>query len=437
MELRAEWRARDFERKLYLLTNDVEAMAVLLASEKTPDSGLFDRFAARSHQTGDPLQRLIWAPRVIRGGPKPDAATQPGGSLPEEGGSDTFPVELEHAFVQFKHGADPDLAANPGWRSVMERSRDEARPLSTVPTPLFGTAELGYRIVWPVYEDGIVPEAVADRRARLRGFVAGSFTIDGVLNAALRDTPPVIEAIYFFVGRPTFPAKPMAIYSPSPGFVTQGGPLVPAAIPSGSLRLTRFLEVFGQKWTLIFDFDRSVLAPLRSSGGWAFSAGVLLLTAILLAYLAREQGYRRKVESTVAERTAELSLANSSLSQEIEERRRSEQLAKESEERLSRAQSLAHMGSISVNLQTEKTDWSEEIYRIFGVSRETFVPSMDNYLRVVHPDDRATVRAIQEQVRQGINPQPMEYRIIRPTARSDRYTERARSFGTGPVIPCM
>jgi hypothetical protein len=71
--------------------------------------------------------------------------------------------------VQFKHGADPDLAANPGWRSVIERSRDEARPLSTLPTPLFGTAELGYRIVWPVYEDGIVPEAVADRRARLRG----------------------------------------------------------------------------------------------------------------------------------------------------------------------------------------------------------------------------------------------------------------------------
>jgi signal transduction histidine kinase/ActR/RegA family two-component response regulator len=35
-------------------------------------------------------------------------------------------------------------------------------------------------------------------------------------------------------------------------------------------------------------------------------------------------------------------------------------------------------------------------------------------MRMVHPDDRATVRAIQEQVRPGINPQPMEYRIIRP-----------------------
>jgi len=84
------------------------------------------------------------------------------------------------------------------------------------------------------------------------------------------------------------------------------------------------------------------------------------------------------------------------------------------EQRLSRAQSLAQMGSICVNLQTEKTDWSDEVYRIFGVSRETFVPSMDNYLRMVHPDDRATVRAIQKQVRQGINPKPMEYRIIRP-----------------------
>src|SRR5260370_34282055 len=84
------------------------------------------------------------------------------------------------------------------------------------------------------------------------------------------------------------------------------------------------------------------------------------------------------------------------------------------EQRLSRAQSIAQMGSICVNLQTEKTDWSDEVYRIFGVSRETCVTSMDNSLRMVHADDRATVRAIQKQVRQGINPKPMEYRIIRP-----------------------
>jgi PAS domain S-box-containing protein len=80
---------------------------------------------------------------------------------------------------------------------------------------------------------------------------------------------------------------------------------------------------------------------------------------------------------------------------------------------LNRAQRLAHLGSICVNLRTEETDWSDEVYRIFGVSRDTFVPSRVNYLQMVHPDDRATVDDIQKQVRQAINPQSMEYRIIR------------------------
>jgi len=46
-----------------------------------------------------------------------------------------------------------------------------------------------------------------------------------------------------------------------------------------------------------------------------------------LAYLAREQGYRRRVESRVAERTAELRTANETLALEVDARRKaSEQL---------------------------------------------------------------------------------------------------------------
>jgi PAS domain S-box-containing protein len=55
-----------------------------------------------------------------------------------------------------------------------------------------------------------------------------------------------------------------------------------------------------------------------------------------------------------------------------------------------------------------------ESYRIFGVSRETFVPSTENFLQLVHPDDRAIVLATRDQIRQGICPPAYEYRIIRP-----------------------
>src|SRR5437773_5476574 len=78
---------------------------------------------------------------------------------------------------------------------------------------------------------------------------------------------------------------------------------------------------------LVFDFAPSVLAPLRSPGTWGFPAGILVLTALLLAYLAREQRYRREVESRVAERTIELRTANDALALEVDARRKaSEQL---------------------------------------------------------------------------------------------------------------
>ena len=91
-----------------------------------------------------------------------------------------------------------------------------------------------------------------------------------------------------------------------------------------------------------------------------------------------------------------------------------EQALSKSEEQLKRAQRLAHMGSDLRNLRTDEAEWSDETYRIFGVSRETYIPSTENFLRMLHPDDRPTVLATRAQIRQGICPKPFEYRIIRP-----------------------
>jgi PAS domain S-box-containing protein len=90
-----------------------------------------------------------------------------------------------------------------------------------------------------------------------------------------------------------------------------------------------------------------------------------------------------------------------------------EQALSKSEEQLKRAQRLAHMGSDLRNLRTDEAEWSDETYRIFGASRETFVPSTENFLQMLHPDDRPTVLATRAQIRQGICPKPFEYRIIR------------------------
>ncbi len=85
-----------------------------------------------------------------------------------------------------------------------------------------------------------------------------------------------------------------------------------------------------------------------------------------------------------------------------------------SKEHLARAQRIAPMGSDLRNMRTDEAEWSDETYRIFGVSRDTYIPSTANFLRMLHPGDRALVLATRDKIKNGICPDSFEYRIIRP-----------------------
>src|SRR6266851_4094604 len=99
---------------------------------------------------------------------------------------------------------------------------------------------------------------------------------------------------------------------------------------------------------------------------------------------------------------------------DITDRKEAERRLRESEERLKRAQRLGQMGSNLSDVRTGAVEWSDETYRIYGVSRDTFVPSGPTILEMIHPDDRAQVSASMAQRRQGIAPAPFEYRLVRP-----------------------
>jgi PAS domain S-box-containing protein len=83
-----------------------------------------------------------------------------------------------------------------------------------------------------------------------------------------------------------------------------------------------------------------------------------------------------------------------------------------SEGLLKRAQRLAHIGSTIRNLQTDEAEWSDEAYQIFGVTRETWTATAENFLAMIHPDDRGKAAATLDPAGQAIT--PMECRIVRP-----------------------
>ena len=100
---------------------------------------------------------------------------------------------------------------------------------------------------------------------------------------------------------------------------------------------------------------------------------------------------------------------------DITERKRTEEALKQSESRLLAAQVVAKIGSWETDLLSLKVIWSEETYRIFELTRESFHQSHPSFLTFVHPDDRARVNSAFEKSFDTLSPNSIEHRIVTPS----------------------
>lgn len=109
---------------------------------------------------------------------------------------------------------------------------------------------------------------------------------------------------------------------------------------------------------------------------------------------------------------------------------------KQREKQLSQAESLGRMGHWRWVLGEDSIEWSQEIYRIFGVEKDSFETTLDNMNEMVHTDDidrvnQALQRAVIEE-----NDYDVEFSIIRPDGeeRVIRSEGRCSSNDDGEVV---
>ena len=85
--------------------------------------------------------------------------------------------------------------------------------------------------------------------------------------------------------------------------------------------------------------------------------------------------------------------------QDITDRKRVEEALQRTQFYLSEGQRLAHMGSWAFNDSGHY--WSDELYKIYGLDPKNGAPTVEQYLALVHPQDRAsmaeTIKRMQEE----------------------------------------
>jgi diguanylate cyclase (GGDEF)-like protein/PAS domain S-box-containing protein len=117
---------------------------------------------------------------------------------------------------------------------------------------------------------------------------------------------------------------------------------------------------------------------------------------------------RDELEQRVRERT-------DALRADIEKRKRVEQRLASRERQLEEALHLAQIGSWNWEAGSNQVTWSDELYRIYGASRDSFNVTADAAVALIHPDDAGMLsKTVDASIRSG-KPFQIEHRVMTPS----------------------
>jgi two-component system, cell cycle sensor histidine kinase and response regulator CckA len=99
---------------------------------------------------------------------------------------------------------------------------------------------------------------------------------------------------------------------------------------------------------------------------------------------------------------------------DVTERREAEEQLIERERQLAQAQQVARLGSWEWDPATDDVRWSEEMYRMFGLSPQDFRPTGKEVCARLHPDDLEAVKGVLEGAGRSGEPFYFSHRLVLP-----------------------
>jgi PAS domain S-box-containing protein len=151
-------------------------------------------------------------------------------------------------------------------------------------------------------------------------------------------------------------------------------------------------------------------AVTRRRGGWD-----VIETAGHKQAKAEIKRLNEELEQRVLERTSQLTAVNSELTKEVLQRQRAEEALLRSEAYLAEAQRRTHTGSWACNVKTrEILHSSDEHSRLYGYDPERGMPSFEELVQRMHPEDRPRVVEMAERSNREGKDFEAHFRVVLP-----------------------
>ncbi len=323
-------------RHLTLYLEVVHSIQSLYAASRTVTRAEFKQYVDRTLRRVPGIQALSWNPRISHSErEKLEAAARRDGlsgfTITERSGEKMVPASAraEYVFVYYIEPLEGnesalgfDVYSNPDRKAALDRARDSGKAVATSAITLVQEtgSQPGVLAFVPVYQGGVLPDSIEQRRSQLLGYVVGVFRIGDVLRTALNSMHVRDVDVRLFDDRPG----------------TASGLLAANRVDSSGqiLELTDRLVDIGEEtfsWSNTYPFAnriwRLVVTPApgyfssyTNWQAWALLAGGLLLTALLGVFLLSLTGRRILDE----EWALQLAGANFKLRGEIEQREQTE-----------------------------------------------------------------------------------------------------------------
>jgi PAS domain S-box-containing protein len=204
------------------------------------------------------------------------------------------------------------------------------------------------------------------RRDALRGVVFVSLRMQQSMAAAMRHAPAYLR--WCLVDRNPQAARPLL--AGAPGCERSS---------AGTLHHLTPIHLGGQQWQLHLAAESAQVPDAGHGNAWLFSTVGLLSAALLAALLLTVTGRTRRIETAVAERTADLQ-------REVAERERTELALRESEQRFRNIFDHAPIGIVYADLQGRVREANPRLRELIGYDAEALAKR--TIADLTYPDDR-------------------------------------------------